>query len=223
MILESNKGTPIKKIIHPFSCFSYGSWLDLISGQKKDCIQTRDILSVTLATAHQYLSSLISSVFDTSSNPVWIEFLELKFYDKILGIFELNNPNIQIYSPLHQYFETLAKKKEVFMKVQPILGPLVTAIKNKHGEEIPSFQGHGLFKLHSCINHSCSPNAKQTSREEISNAQIAIVASCDIQKGEEICISYVDVNQRHELRRNEILVNYGFECHCSLCNKTVFL
>lgn len=44
-------------------------------------------------------------------------------------------------------------------------------------------------------------------------------ATRDIQVGEEICISYVNVQLHVEERRRILLENYGFVCDCPKCKK----
>ncbi|CBZ50227.1 putative zinc finger MYND domain-containing protein [Neospora caninum Liverpool] len=72
----------------------------------------------------------------------------------------------------------------------------------------------------SCMNHSCTYNARAVFGDgSRSRLAIRIVAIRDIQKDEEICISYVPrvAFSRARERREHLLRGYGFLCCCPLC------
>jgi hypothetical protein len=90
----------------------------------------------------------------------------------------------------------------------------------------------GLFPLTTHCNHSCTPNA-QIRSQEFADALIDVVATCDINFGEEVCISYIDLggagwgcggsdeggrNRRSRFqRRKELQARYMFQCECTAC------
>uniref|UniRef100_A0A3Q4HGV3 Protein-lysine N-trimethyltransferase SMYD5 n=1 Tax=Neolamprologus brichardi TaxID=32507 RepID=A0A3Q4HGV3_NEOBR len=79
-------------------------------------------------------------------------------------------------------------------------------------------EGSGLFLLQSSCNHSCIPNAEVSFPDN--NFLLHLSALCDINQGEEICISYLDCCQRDRSRhsRHKILrENYLFVCSCPKC------
>ncbi|XP_068181756.1 histone-lysine N-trimethyltransferase SMYD5 [Antennarius striatus] len=79
-------------------------------------------------------------------------------------------------------------------------------------------EGSGLFLLQSSCNHSCIPNAEASFPNN--NFLLQLSALCDINPGEEICISYLDCCQRDRSRhsRHKILrENYLFVCSCLKC------
>eukprot|EP01126_Amoeba_proteus_P002500 TRINITY_DN10778_c0_g1_i3.p1 TRINITY_DN10778_c0_g1~~TRINITY_DN10778_c0_g1_i3.p1 ORF type:complete len:320 (-),score=50.07 TRINITY_DN10778_c0_g1_i3:6-965(-) len=208
----------------PYQNFARGSWIKLLSDQKigtSEYLSTKEYLTRNLGISHHFLRTLLQyhfiSISLLDSHRSWSEYLTQEFYDTVLGIFELNNPHVCIMSPLHQYFEALFMNTSHYSKTQPILAPLVSAINHKYGE-IPSSEGHGLFTLHSCINHSCIPNVKQEQRSEITSAEIAIVAMTDITKGDELFICYIHVEGKSkEERRRELEISYDFTCQCKKC------
>lgn len=105
--------------------------------------------------------------------------------------------------------------------------------------------GLAVYRLASCLNHSCSPNATQsfhhcldavasdkhvideTPKQEQeheqdccrshSNVNISITADRDIAAGEEICISYVDITKARWVRQQVLWEKYGFICQCPRC------
>jgi len=74
----------------------------------------------------------------------------------------------------------------------------------------------GIF-LDACrINHSCNPNGQNTWNENIK--QVTIHAVKDIEKGEEITISYLSVYANHNSRQQSLRRGFGFTCSCDLCS-----
>ena len=90
--------------------------------------------------------------------------------------------------------------------------------------------GQALFKIHSKLNHSCTPNAlvMQTGVD----AGMIVRAAAPILAGDEVCICYLDLEPDGALespsakakgvatvaaRRQELLVRYGFWCSCERC------
>ena len=78
--------------------------------------------------------------------------------------------------------------------------------------------GTAMFSTTCKMNHSCNPNVVVVYRGLKWNEPLVAqcIATRDIEPGEELCISYVDVNQPVEARGRE-LANYGFECSCEKC------
>ena len=79
--------------------------------------------------------------------------------------------------------------------------------------------GVGLFRTASFINHSCTPNALAL----FSGSEIVIRATKNIQPGEEITISYIEILQTTKERHNELQERYFFQCQCErCCNEETF-
>jgi len=70
------------------------------------------------------------------------------------------------------------------------------------------------------MNHSCDPNSKQDVTDDIEDNNIAVIALKDIQKGEEITISYINLkNIEKKERRKQLKIDYNFECNCKRCEE----
>jgi SET domain-containing protein len=87
---------------------------------------------------------------------------------------------------------------------------------------------HGaLYLLHSHLNHSCQPNtraidvrgrlAELSGTIFVDKTNLVIARDKEIEKGDEITISYVDPSWPLELRRSHLKRDYGFTCHCPRC------
>ncbi|KAJ1212993.1 hypothetical protein NDU88_000632 [Pleurodeles waltl] len=84
--------------------------------------------------------------------------------------------------------------------------------------EFLNCEGSGLYMLQSCCNHSCIPNAETSFPDN--NFLLHLTALDDIQKGEEVCISYLDCCQRERSRHSRhkaLRENYLFVCSCPKC------
>ena len=74
--------------------------------------------------------------------------------------------------------------------------------------------------LASCFNHSCAPNVLMASGV---TSRVAFVAGEPIAAGDELCISYVDLEQSRAERQELLLHKYGFVCSCARCTSEVML
>ncbi|GMF09709.1 unnamed protein product [Phytophthora lilii] len=77
----------------------------------------------------------------------------------------------------------------------------------------PSIEGTALFPIICTMNHSCDPNCTVLYTK---NGDGHVVAIRDIQKGEELCICYIDVDMDVKMREAN-LREYKFKCFCSRC------
>ena len=74
--------------------------------------------------------------------------------------------------------------------------------------------GCALSALVGWHNHDCAPSAAATVMDD---GRLAVCALRDVREGEEVCLSYVDVTQPRERRREVLGKHYGFECRCERC------
>ncbi|PNX72931.1 histone-lysine N-methyltransferase ATXR2-like protein [Trifolium pratense] len=195
------------------------AWKPISMGYKKrwwDCIALPDDIDPSdeasfrmqiKELAFESLQLLQTAIFDK-------ELFSLEIYGHIIGMFELNNLDLVVASPMEDYFlyiDDLSNpdKEEAEKITQPILDAL--------GEDYStSCEGTAFFPLQSCMNHSCCPNAKAFKRDEDRDGQATIIALRPICKGEEITISYVDEDLSFE-ERQASLADYGFRCRCPKC------
>ncbi|XP_058779942.1 histone-lysine N-methyltransferase ATXR2 [Vicia villosa] len=198
------------------------AWRPISMGYKKrwwDCIALPDDIDSSDETsfrmqikelAYESLQLLETAIFDKECEPLF----SLEIYGHIIGMFELNNLDLVVASPVEDYFlyideMTNPDKEEAEKITQPILDAL--------GEDYSTCcEGTAFFPLQSCMNHSCCPNAKAFKRDEDRDGQATIIALRSICKGEEITISYVDEDLPFE-ERQASLADYGFRCKCPKC------
>ncbi|PWA56149.1 histone-lysine N-methyltransferase ATXR2 [Artemisia annua] len=197
------------------------AWKPISMGYKKrwwDCIFLPDDVDTSdeaafrmqiRQLAFESLELLKAAILDEECLPLF----SLEIYGHIIGMFELNNLDLVVASPVEDYFLHIddlpeARKKEVEEITRPILDALE--------DYSICCQGTAFYPLQSCMNHSCCPSAKAFKREEDRDGQAAILACRSIKKGEEVTISYIDEDLELEERR-ALLADYGFNCKCSRC------
>uniref|UniRef100_K3W938 SET domain-containing protein n=1 Tax=Globisporangium ultimum (strain ATCC 200006 / CBS 805.95 / DAOM BR144) TaxID=431595 RepID=K3W938_GLOUD len=76
-------------------------------------------------------------------------------------------------------------------------------------------EGTALFPIICTMNHSCEPNCTVLYTKD-GNAHV--VAVRDIQKGEELCICYIDIDDDVHTRQTH-LREYQFKCFCARCSR----
>lgn len=156
------------------------------------------------------LQFLKGAIFEEEYAP----FLSLKIYGNIIGMFELNNLDLIVASPVEDYFIYIddlphSEKDEA----EKITRPFLEALGDDYAV---CCQGSGFFPLQSCINHSCEPNCKAFKREQDRDGQAILVAIGPIKKGEQVFISYIEEDMPWK-ERQSLLSDYGFVCKCGRC------
>ena len=65
----------------------------------------------------------------------------------------------------------------------------------------------------SLFNHACSPNCEI----DAGHGWLEVVTLRDVAEGEELSISYIDVNRPSSARQKYLQKFYKFDCKCPLC------
>lgn len=198
------------------------AWKPVSIGYKRrwwDCIALPDDVDPTDEGAFRMqiknlactsLELLKIAIFDKECEALF----SLEIYGNIIGMFELNNLDLVVASPVEDYFLYIddlpdAEKEET----EEITRPFLDALGDEYSD---CCQGTAFFPLQSCMNHSCCPNAKAFKREEDRDGQAVIIALRRISKNEEVTISYIDEELPYK-ERQALLADYGFSCKCSKC------
>ncbi|KAL7424017.1 hypothetical protein Q5752_001602 [Cryptotrichosporon argae] len=74
--------------------------------------------------------------------------------------------------------------------------------------------GVATSPLLALVNHSCAPNAVVVFP---SGPDMRLVVIADLDAGDEVLTSYVDVSDPYHVRQEALLERYGFKCDCTLC------
>lgn len=214
--IEYSKSAHLDLLLEAWKPIAMGHkrrWWDCIS--LPDDVDLRDEAAFRMEIRDMALASLNllkAAIFDKECEPLFC----LEIYGHLIGMFELNNLDLVVASPVEDYFLYIDdlpddEKKEAEEITRPFLDAL------GEGYSV-CCQGTGFFPLQSCMNHSCCPNAKAFKREEDRDGQAVIVALQSICKGEEVTISYIDEDLPYE-ERQSLLADYGFSCRCAKCLK----
>jgi hypothetical protein len=80
---------------------------------------------------------------------------------------------------------------------------------DEQGESI----GRAVAPIFALTNHSCMPNCAQV----IANGHVQLIALCDIEAGEELTHSYVNLNGAPCDRKRTMYQSWQFQCRCLRC------
>jgi hypothetical protein len=106
-------------------------------------------------------------------------------------------------------------------KAPSTLGILTTnAVCFDESKQVSSAGLRGLFALTSRVNHSCSPNARCTWRDD--TVEELVIAIRPIQQDEEITVSFDEdlCSTERALRRVDLHERFGFFCECEVCRSS---
>ena len=132
----------------------------------------------------------------------------------LLGAARRNALCVELAHPLTEFVPALRDwlSERGGTKEGRALAPLLAALPSP----LPETLWTAVYPRISYANHSCAPNAEVHFWEESHVG--TLIARRRIAKGEEVCISYIDDNERAGFRRRrESLRDYGFECVCAKC------
>jgi SET domain len=73
-------------------------------------------------------------------------------------------------------------------------------------------QGTALYSLQSCLNHADDPGASALKGDDDVDGRAVLSAARDITAGEELCISYIDLDASD---RSAVLRDYGVHVHAA--------
>jgi SET and MYND domain-containing protein len=80
-----------------------------------------------------------------------------------------------------------------------------------------SSSGSALYLLASLYNHSCEPNVNVMFPNN--DAVAVFTAARHIAAGEQLHITYTDVEQEADVRQEYLAFAYGFNCQCVRCQE----
>ncbi|PQQ17927.1 histone-lysine N-methyltransferase ATXR2 [Prunus yedoensis var. nudiflora] len=198
----------------PYPSLLLEAWKPMSVGHKRrwwDCIalpfdvESSDEVAFRMQIrelAFTSLQLLKAAIFDEECKSLF----SLDIYGHIIGMFELNNLDLVVASPVEDYF----------LYIDDLPYPKRKKLRRLHDHFWMLLATTMQFVAKSCMNHSCSPNAKAFKREEDRDGQATIIALKPISKGEEVTISYVDEDLPFE-ERQALLADYGFKCRCPKC------
>lgn len=170
-----------------------------IAGKGIGMVATRGIAEGELILSEAPLLTWASKA-STETSPAGALLQEVMTDDVTRQINELSDSQRERLLSLHDRFTEGGAKS--------VLGILGTNGFNQS-------DGHMILcERISRLNHSCCPNCESTFHEDINQKQI--YASRAIRKGEELCISYIDVRATRS-KRLELLGMWGFQCACDAC------
>lgn len=147
------------------------------------------------------------------------QLLTLEAFYSMLGLIGTNGQGVGT-SAISQWYEkamNLDKTEEEQQKLLQFIDEMYELI-DEHSGVFLNNEGVALYSLQSNCNHSCCENAEV--RFLHNSSRLSLVATKDIEVGEEICINYLDHCARfksREKRQHFLKENYLFVCRCQRC------
>lgn len=185
-------------------------WWELSDeGVAKSAVEVREARAEA-ATSRELLLEVLAS----SSARDAARWLTLEAWGGLLGAARRNALCVQLAHPLRDFVPALAQwhAYTATPKQARAVAPLLEALP----EPLPEPLWTAIYPTISCFNHSCRPNTEVRFLHD--DHRGTAVATRRIARGEEVCISYIDDNERSRVdERRDSLRDYGFECDCEKC------
>ena len=238
--LEATDANGHRKETEPASCFlecfcspsSVRATLDIELGFLQQVAPSvaalRREFEERLATSHEPLERI-------AAVPLIQRWLTAEGYQRFHCMTRANGQEIHVPSPVTGLLARMLQAAPASAAVQACVRACLELNGTRTaagGDLLRKLGGSGqaLFKIHSKLNHSCTPNAlvMQTGVD----AGMIVRAAAPILAGDEVCICYLDLEPDGALespsakakgvatvaaRRQELLVRYGFWCSCERC------
>ncbi|CAD2219347.1 SET domain-containing protein [Angomonas deanei] len=134
---------------------------------------------------------------------------------------------IKDFSKLYRiYKKTLNSKKAEEIRhffstdvtIEVFTGIACAYMCNGFGVWSPTNKKHGtaVYPLSSYFNHSCAPN---TGRRLIKGTRtLEFFTTRDVEPGESLCFSYIDIKRPAKERVEKLKATYSFVCQCTRCS-----
>jgi len=148
------------------------------------------------------------------------DYLSESGFASLLTLIGMNSQGIgtSSFTSWYRNLESSPLPDDDKIAVESFVDEVYEKIEAETGTDFMNNEGAALYSVQSACNHSCSPNAEVTFQHN--NDTLTLVATKDIEAGEEICISYLEECQRgrsRHSRRKQLRENYVFECECEQC------
>lgn len=184
----------------------------------------------TLEHVHSFLVKILSLT------KTECDYFSLSYFHKLVSVIARNAIGVTTQSPFKIYYSSLLRNipggrgssqhTDCMKKVAHVLGAKDGKLDRQMDrlvEDQCAIQTISLFTLTCRINHSCDPCAQVQSQVFVDN-HIDLVALRDIEEGEEITISYINLGKNagrvatdRVKRMRELQSRYLFLCDCVRC------
>ncbi|XP_055550586.1 histone-lysine N-trimethyltransferase SMYD5 [Wyeomyia smithii] len=190
--------------------------------ENQDLMIFHKMLGENFSQQIEQLYELICDAFDPSSDER-LQWLTLSGFKSLLALIGTNGQGIgtSSFADWVRNVSDLALTEEQRESLDELIDRLYSKLDEVAGSFLNN-EGSALYSTQSKINHSCVPNAE--CRFPYSNHHLQLTAICNIEPGQEICISYLDecALERSRHSRQKILSeNYLFHCQCEKCENQI--
>lgn len=176
----------------------------------------------------KYVQRLIQASAGSGEQDIWSEFARLS--TSVIGDAwaEFDASSQPLVEAMRKRYGEAARNNSLVCKAltrEGFLDFVSLAMANSASVGTCLTRGIAIFKTHACMNHACDANAVSMAFKDIPsfcetahtdavmNGSIAVFATRSIDVGEEVCISYLGLDEDPD----ELPSRYGFRCCCTRC------
>lgn len=170
-----------------------------------------------------YVPIIEKNFIDYIPKEIWHKSLQDKIEEKILyckednpEIFEMydgTNGNISLEKRKENYLKNIFQNDNLIYPENKIISLFSDCFSTKIFIYDELSTASGVFCNTSFFSHSCDPNIMILG---IGNF-IFSIADKNIKKNEELTTFYIENDREFTQRQNDLFINYGFKCNCTLC------
>ncbi|KAG7375448.1 SET and MYND domain-containing protein 3 [Phytophthora boehmeriae] len=118
-------------------------------------------------------------------------------------------------SPVNKSFDELQQELET--EILELFGRVNCNAFSLANQVTNEVVGLGLFPEGALFNHDCDPNCVVS----FCGQQMQVRTVRDVEAGEELTVSYIELLQPTHARREELKNSYFFECACARCQDAI--
>ena len=145
------------------------------------------------------------------------EFFTEQRWSELLGAVLLNGQERSGNSPyVCEYLPWIRKQGDEAKKATKEFHARLRQNNHEPKDLDTSSRGQGIYAIGANFNHSCAPNI-QVSYCDRNDETLVVTALRDLEKGEEICISYISEDDCYTKRQQYLQEHYLFQCLCAKC------
>lgn len=181
-------------------------------------VASRDIDRYSIVCIDQSIIPIVKNDNDTTIEIMVLYFLKM-LNDTQMDIYEKLMPTVR-----DEYFAKIDIKKQISRcknhKVKTCLSRekyemLLEKYKRNafNLDNTGNTISPGILLDGAIFNHSCNPNVSFS----YNKGKMYFFANTDIKKGDELCISYIDISMEYSERQKHLRERYGFLCDCQMC------
>ncbi|KAJ7220648.1 hypothetical protein GGX14DRAFT_431573 [Mycena pura] len=188
-----------------------------------DELELEDVRFVLSALVRRYIDDWAPTAAADMSSNLWTDVLQLQNHDLpyILARPQALVSHLRVYTFIRRVVRSIRVLEPYLATSEAVRAVLA----RKHGNVFGMYEmntegdsemfGWSMYVSASYFNHDCAPNV----RKERAGRAMCFYTTRDVAYGEELCINYIDLKDTVTERREQLRLNWYFDCVCDRCNR----